>query len=105
MRHMELPVGDFIKDALSSEVPTLARDLLLSNVEDEVNHDLALSYVAADYGTDPKAEKEALALREAWVAHKDHVLLKALVAERAIFCITPFFGLMVTRVCELHQQT
>ena len=92
LRHMELPVGDFIKNALSSEVPALARDLLLSNVEDEVNHDLALSYVAADYGTDPKAEKEALALREAWIAHKDHTLLKALVAERAIFFVLlPFF--------------
>ena len=35
LRHMELPVGDFITDALSTEVPDMARELLLSNVKDE----------------------------------------------------------------------
>ena len=40
LRHMELPVGDFITDALATEVPPLARELLLSNVRDEENHDV-----------------------------------------------------------------
>jgi len=87
LRHMELPVGDFITDALSTDVPELARELLLSNVKDEENHDLALGYIATAFGVDPKAEKEALALREAWTSHPDHTILKAMVAERAIFFV------------------
>ena len=92
MRHMELPVGDFITDALSNDVPDMARELLLSNVKDEENHDLALSYITNAYGVDEKAEKEALALREAWTSHPDHTIVKAMVAERAIFFVLlPFF--------------
>jgi len=92
LRHMELPVGDFITDALATDVPTMARELLISNVKDEENHDLALSYIANAYGVDDKAEKEAMALREAWTSHKDHTILKAMVAERAIFFVLlPFF--------------
>ena len=92
LRHMELPVGDFINDALKNEVPKASVDLLRSNIKDEENHDLALGYIAKAIGTDPKAEAEAKRLREAWVAHPDHTLLKALVAERAIFFVLlPFF--------------
>ena len=92
LRHMELPVGDFITNALNTEVPTLSRDLLLSNVRDEENHDVALSYVADAYGVDEKAEAEALKLRDAWTSHPDHTVLKAMVAERAIFFVLlPFF--------------
>ena len=87
LRHMELPVGEFITDALANDVPTVARELLLSNVKDEENHDLALSYIANAYGVDDKAEKEAMALREAWTSHPDHTILKAMVAERAIFFV------------------
>ena len=87
MRHMELPVGEFITDALTTDVPELARELLLSNVKDEENHDLALSMLASSYGVNEKAEKEALALRKAWEAHPDHTILKAMVAERAVFFV------------------
>jgi hypothetical protein len=87
LRHMELPVGDFIKDGLDSEVPEAARELLKSNVVDEENHDLALGYIAQAYGTDPVAEAEALRLRDAWIAHPDHTITKAMVAERAIFFV------------------
>ena len=92
LRHMELPVGEFIKDALASEVPEVSREILIHNVRDEENHDLALGYIADAYGVDEKAEKEAMALREAWVSHPDHTVLKAMVAERAIFFVLlPFF--------------
>jgi len=92
LRHMELPVGDFIKDALNTDVPEMARELLISNVTDEENHDLALGYIANAYGVDNKAEREALKLREAWTSHPDHTILKAMVAERAIFFVLlPFF--------------
>ena len=91
MRHMELPVGEFIEASLS-EIPVLSQDLLRSNIKDEENHDLALGYIANALGTDPKAEEEALRIREAWEAHPDHTVLKALVAERALFFVLlPFF--------------
>jgi hypothetical protein len=91
MRHMELPVGEFIESALS-EIPALSADLLRSNIKDEENHDLALSYVTDALGVDPQAEAEAKRIRAAWEAHPDHSVLKALVAERSIFFVLlPFF--------------
>ena len=92
IRHMELPVGDFIKDAIENEIPSASHRLLLSNIKDEENHDLALGYIANALGVDEEAEKEAVRLRDAWIAHPDHTLLKALVAERAVFFVLlPFF--------------
>ena len=92
IRHMELPVGSFIEDALEKNVPDHARDLLRLNVKDEEKHDLALGYIAEAIGTDPEAEAEALRLRQAWELHPDHTITKALVAERAIFFVLlPFF--------------
>jgi hypothetical protein len=91
LRHMELPVGEFIKDSLD-EIPGLSRDLLRSNITDEENHDVALGYIANALGVDEKAEAEAFRLRDAWTAHPDHTVLKAMVAERAIFFVLlPFF--------------
>ncbi len=92
IRHMELPVGDFITNALEKDVPASARKLLESNVKDEIKHDLALGYVVNAIGADENAEKEAIKLRDAWISHPDHTLVKALVAERAIFFVLlPFF--------------
>jgi hypothetical protein len=91
MRHMELPVGDFIKDAID-EIPLLSQELLRSNIKDEENHDIALGYIANALGMDEKAEAEAHRLRDAWTAHPDHTVLKAMVAERAVFFVLlPFF--------------
>ena len=87
VRCLELPVGSFITEGLEKAVPESARKLLISNVKDEDNHDLALSYIANALGVDEKAEKEALRLRDAWVSHPDHTVVKALVAERAIFFV------------------
>ena len=92
LRHMELPVGDFITDALENDVPPAARQLLLSNVKDEENHDLALGYIANAYGVDEESEREAFRLQKAWIEHPDHTITKAMVAERAIFFVLlPFF--------------
>ena len=92
IRHMELPVGAFITEALEKEVPDVARVLLESNVKDEIKHDLALQYIVNAVGADENAENEALKLRDAWIAHPDHTITKALVAERAIFFVLlPFF--------------
>jgi hypothetical protein len=87
VRCLELPVGSFITEGLEKAVPESARKLLISNVKDEDNHDLALGYIANALGVDEKAEKEALRLRDAWVSHPDHTIVKALVAERAIFFV------------------
>ena len=86
MRHMELPVGDFIESALD-EIPSLSQDLLRSNIKDEENHDLALSFIANSMGVDESAEAEAKRLRDAWTAHPDHTVLKAMVAERSLFFV------------------
>ena len=92
LRHMELPVGDFIRDAIKTDVPNGAKTLLESNIQDEINHDIALGYVADAYGVDEKFEQEALRLRDAWTSHPDHTILKAMVAERAVFFVLlPFF--------------
>jgi len=92
IRHMELPVGEFITEALEKDVPNSARTLLESNVKDEIKHDQALGYITNALGVDSQSEYEALKLRDAWEAHPDHTILKALVAERAIFfVILPFF--------------
>ena len=92
MRHMEMPVGDFIKEAIKHEIPETARELLVSNVRDEERHDLALGYIAEAHGVDEKAEQEAIRIRDAWISHPDHTILKAMVAERAIFFVLlPFF--------------
>jgi len=94
VRHMELPVGEFISEGLKKEVPSLARELLESNVKDEIKHDLALGYIVDAHGieADSQSEKEALRLRDAWIEHPDHTITKALVAERAIFFVLlPFF--------------
>jgi hypothetical protein len=92
LRHMELPVGDFIQDACANEIPEASRALLESNVKDEERHDLALGYITNALGVDEQAEKEAKRLRQAWIEHPDHPVLKAMVAERAIFFVLlPFF--------------
>ncbi len=92
VRHMELPVGAFIGEALEKSVPDNARKLLESNVEDEERHDLALQYIVDAHGADEKSENEGKLLRDAWIKHPDHTITKALVAERAIFFVLlPFF--------------
>ena len=94
LRQLELPVGDFIKDSLKSEVPEAARSILQMNITDEENHDLALGYVARSFGVDgtSAAEKEARALTKAWEDHADHTICKAMVLERSIFFVLlPFF--------------
>ena len=86
-RHMELPVGSFISEGLEKDVPDNARKLLTDNVKDEERHDLALQYIVDAHGADENAEKEAKLIRDAWIAHPDHTVTKALVAERAIFFV------------------
>ena len=90
LRHMELPVGQFITDGLEKGVPQAARTLLEMNVDDERNHDLALGYAASSIGTDEKSEAEALRLTKAWEDHPDHTIRKNGMRED-FFVILPMF--------------
>jgi len=104
IRHMELPVGEFITQGLEKEVPESARTLLESNVKDEIKHDLALGFIVESHGADPIAEMEAIRLRDAWIQHPDHTIAKALVAERAIFFVLlPMFVFLVMQLLEQYQ--
>ena len=117
VRHMEIPVGDWITETLGKEIPSSARDLLESNVKDEVKHDQALGYITNALGVNEKAEAEAFRLRDAWMSHPDHEITKALVIERAIFFVLlPFFrfngdaGLRpvsadISRAAQIHVAT
>ncbi len=58
VRHMELPVGKFINEALATEVPPLARELLLPNVNNEEKNDIALGYIANATGLMKKLRPE-----------------------------------------------
>ena len=111
IRHLELPVGEFIKEALE-DIPALSRELLEDNVRDEDRHDIALNYIAEAHGVDEKAEAEAHRLQAAWNAHPDHTVLKALTIEKAIFFVLlPFFrfngdtGLRVTSADVSRDET
>ena len=46
LRCLEIPVGDFISDAMKGDLPDVkgCKELLASNVVDEENHDIALNY-------------------------------------------------------------
>ena len=46
VRNLEIPVGDFIKNALKKDYPAAAQEVLESNIKDEEKHDLALDYPA-----------------------------------------------------------
>ena len=92
LRCLEIPVGEFIKEATSKEIPENARKILSMNITDEENHDVALNYVADAYQVDAETEAEARRIAEAWISHPDHPITKAMVLERSIFfCILPFF--------------
>ena len=56
IRHMELPVGEFVTEALEKGVPDSARVLLESNVKDEIKHDQALGYITNALGVDSQSE-------------------------------------------------
>jgi hypothetical protein len=94
LRHLELPVKEMLQQGLDRELPATPGiiDLLKSNQNDEEKHDLALGYVAAAHGTDPKAEKVAMQIRQLILEHPDHPITKTAILERSIFfVILPMF--------------
>ena len=104
IRHMELPVGEFISQGLEKEVPQAARTLLESNVKDEIKHDLALGFIVESHGSDPIAEMEAIRLRDAWIQHPDHTISKhSLQSELYSLFYYLCFAFLVMLLLEQYQ--
>jgi hypothetical protein len=89
LRCLEIPVGDFISDAMKGDLPDVegCKELLLSNVKDEENHDIALNFAAQAHGVSPQFEKEAEVIKKAWLELDRHPVLKAVVLERSVFFV------------------
>jgi hypothetical protein len=54
---------------------------------DEERHDRALQFVVDAHGTHAKAEAAGFNIRDAWVNHPDHPILKAAILERSVFFV------------------
>jgi len=94
LRHLELPVSEFLKQGLEKELPKTSGvvEALESNILDEERHDQALAYVVKAHGSDPKAETEGRHILKAWMDAPEHPILKAAILERSVFFVLlPFF--------------
>ena len=89
LRCLEIPVGDFISEAMKGDLPDIegCRELLLSNVTDEENHDIALNYAAQAHKIPARYEAEAERIKNAWLELDRHPVLKAVVLERSVFFV------------------
>ena len=89
LRCLEIPVGDFISDAMKGDIPQIegCKELLISNVKDEENHDIALDFAAKAHGVNPRFEAEAERIKNAWLELDRHPVLKAVVLERSVFFV------------------
>ena len=94
LRHLELPVAEFLKQGLEKELPNTPGvvEALQSNIRDEERHDRALEYVVDAHGTDEKAEAEGRHILRAWMDAPEHPILKAAILERSVFFVLlPFY--------------
>ena len=89
LRCLEIPVGDFITDAMKGDLPEDkgCKELLQSNVIDEEKHDLALNYAARAHKVPTAFDKEAEHIRDTWLELDRHPVLKAVVLERSVFFV------------------
>lgn len=94
LRHLELPVSEFLKQGLEKELPKTAGvvEALKSNILDEERHDQALEYVVEAHGIESKAEAEGRHILKAWMEAPEHPILKAAILERSVFFVLlPFY--------------
>jgi len=89
LRILEIPVGNFITDAMKGDLPEVegCKELLLSNIYDEQNHDLALNYAAAVHPVPEKIQAEASKIAKTWIGFDAHPVLKAAILERSVFFV------------------
>ena len=94
LRHLELPVAEFLTQGLEKELPSTPGvvEALRSNIKDEERHDQAFAYVVEAHGSDSKAEIEGRHILKAWMDAPEHPLLKAAILERSVFFVLlPFY--------------
>jgi hypothetical protein len=89
LRCLEIPVGDFISEAMKGDLPDIegCKELLESNVRDEINHDIALDFAAQAHKIPTRFEAEAARIKKAWLELDRHPVLKAVVLERSVFFV------------------
>ena len=89
LRCLEIPVGDFISDAMKGDLPDIkgCKELLESNVQDEIKHDIALDFAAGAHRVPTAFEKEAEHIKKTWLELDRHPVLKAVVLERSVFFV------------------
>ena len=89
LRCLEIPVGDFISEAMRGDLPEDkgCKKLLQSNVIDEEKHDIALNYAAAAHRVSDRQEAEAQKICKTWLELDRHPVLKAVVLERSVFFV------------------
>ena len=89
LRCLEIPVGDFIQEAMRGDLPDVrgCKQLLQSNVIDEEKHDIALNFAAEAHGIPASFEKEAQKIKDTWLELDRHPVLKAVVLERSVFFV------------------
>ena len=89
LRCLEIPVGDFIEQAMRGDLPEDfgCKRLLQSNVVDEEKHDIALNYAAKAHRVPEQFDKEAGKIRDTWLQLDRHPVLKAVVLERSVFFV------------------
>jgi hypothetical protein len=94
LRHLELPVSEFLKQGLRGELPKTAGvvEALESNIRDEERHDTALNYVVEAHGFSDRFETEGRHILKAWLDAPEHPILKAAILERSVFFVLlPFY--------------
>lgn len=89
LRTLELPVKDMLSQGLERDLPDDIGVIpaLQSNMQDEDKHDKALGFVVAAHGVDDEAEREAQAIRKAWLEAPEHPILKTAILERSVFFV------------------
>ena len=89
LRCLEIPVGDFIEEAMRGDLPDVrgCKELLQSNVVDEEKHDIALNYAAQAHKIPTAFEREAHKIKDTRLELDRHPVLKAVVLERSVFFV------------------
>jgi len=105
LRTLELPVKEMLQQGLERELPDDPGIIpaLRSNQADETKHDRALQFIVDAHGVNEAAEREAQAIRKAWLSNPSHPILKTAILERSVFFVLlpafRFLGDMGLRTC------
>lgn len=88
LRILEIPVGNFVTEATKGDLPKVdgVKEVLLSNIDDEEKHDIALNHAAAVIDCS-MYEREAEVIKKAWLDLDRHPILKTVVIERSVFFV------------------